>query len=155
VKKEDQDPGLYQVKGFVSELETSDEIKTFQINGLTVDYSDISNPLGIAEGVFVEVKGRLNTPDELWLTAEVVEVKNTQAAPDTVLSLEGIITQFTSQSDFEVNGQPVLTNSQTQFEEGEPAQLALNVRIEVDGTVNNDGVLVAKVVEIEDDDIED
>jgi len=151
VKKEDQDPGQYQVKGFVSGLDTIN--KTFSLNNLAVDYSGISNPPGIAEDVLVEVKGTLNAPNELTATAAVVE--NTQAAPGTVISLEGIVTQFTSQSDFEVNGQPVLTNSQTQFEEGEPAQIALNVRIEVDGTVNNDGVLVAKVVEIEDDDIED
>ena len=41
VKKEDQDPGVYSVKGIVSDLETSDEINTFNINGLTVDYSGL------------------------------------------------------------------------------------------------------------------
>ena len=148
VKKEDQDPEVYQVKGFVSGLNTDD--KTFSINSLTVDYSGISNPSGIAEGVFVEVKGTLNAPDEL--TATLVEVEDTQAAPGKELSLEGLVTQFTSQSDFEVNGQPVRTNSQTQ---GDLASIALNVKVEVKGTVNSNGILVAKEVEIEDTDIED
>jgi len=150
VKKEDQDPGQYQVKGFVSGLDTIN--KTFSLNNLAVDYSGISNPPGIAEGVLVEVKGTLNAPNEL--TATAVEVENTQAAPGKELDLEGIVTQFTSQSEFEVNGQPVLTNSQTQFE-GDPSSIALNVKVEVEGTVNSNGVLVAEEVEIEDDDIED
>ena len=91
-------------------------------------------------------------PDEL--TATKVEVEDTQAAPGKELSLEGIVTQFTSPSDFNVNGQPVLTNSQTQFE-GDPLSIALNVKVEVEGTVNSSGKLVAKKVEIEDTEIED
>ncbi|MBI5099062.1 MAG: hypothetical protein HZB30_07455 [Nitrospirae bacterium] len=150
VKKDDQDPGKYQVKGFVSGLVPG---QIFFINTLAVDYNDL-DPSGIADGVFVEVKGRLNTPDELWLTAEDIEVEDTQASPGKELSLEGIVTQFTSQNDFEVNGQTVLTNSQTQFE-GDPASIALNVKVEVEGTVNSKGVLVAKEVNIEDTDIED
>jgi hypothetical protein len=151
VKKDDQDPVIYQVKGFISGLDTFN--KTFSINNLAVDYSGlVINPLGIADGVFVEVRGTLNAPDEL--TATKVEVEVTQASPGKALSLEGIVTQFTSQENFTVNGQPVLTNSQTQFE-GDPLSIALNVKVEIEGTVNSSGKLVAKEVKIEDEDIED
>ncbi len=152
VEKENEEPEEFRVKGIVSGLNTSN--KSFFINSLTVNYSGISNPPGIAEGVLVEVNGTLNAPDELTLTATKVEVKDIQAAPGKELDLEGIVTQFTSQSDFEVNGQPVLTNSETEFD-GDPSSIALNVKIEVEGTVNSNGVLVAREVEIEDTDIED
>jgi hypothetical protein len=151
VKLEDLDPGQYQVKGIVSSLITSSP-KNFKINNLTVYYS--GNPLGIADGVLVKVIGTLYDPDADELIADEVEVEDTQASPGKELSLEGIVTQFTSQSNFEVNGQPVLTNDQTQFE-GDPALIDLNVKVEVKGTVNSSGKLVAKEVNIEDTDIED
>jgi hypothetical protein len=148
VKQDAQEPALYQVKGYVTGLNTLG--KTFSIKGLTVDYGNISTPPGIAEGVLVVVN--FNPPD--LLNATKVEVKDTQASPGKSLDLEGIVTQFTSQSDFEINGQRVWTNSQTQFD-GDPGLIALNVKIEVEGTVNGSGVLVAKEIEIEDTDIDD
>jgi hypothetical protein len=144
VKKEDGDPGEYQVKGFVSGLNTS--VKTFSMNTLTVNYS--GNILGIAEDVFVKVKGTSYDEFQNKLTAASVEVEDIQASPGKSLDLEGIVTKYTSQSDFEVNGQPVLTNAQTQFD-GDPGLIALDLKIEVEGTVNSSGVLVAKEVEIE------
>jgi hypothetical protein len=165
VKKEIQDPGEYQIKGFVSGLDTGD--KTFSINGLNVDYRDFfdkkGNPPGIAEGVLVKVIGTLNgntlTADE----KDGVEVEDTQASPGKELSLEGIVTEPTIpngfQMEFKVNGQPVLTNDQTQFKggdpEGDPTLIVENVKIEVEGTVNSGGKLVATEVNIEDTNIED
>lgn len=150
VKKEDQDPGVYSVKGIVSNLNGSS--KTFSINSLTIDYSGISSTPGIADGKLVEVKGTLNLP--LELSATKVEIQDTRATAGQELNLEGIVTRFTSQSDFDIDGQPVRTNSQTQFD-GAPASIALNVKVEVNGTVNSNGILVASEVEIEDLDIED
>lgn len=158
VKKEDQDPGEYQVKGFVSGLNTFNE--TFSIKGLTVDYSGLNEedyPVGIADEVLVEVKGTLSSPNQLM--ASKVEVEDTQASPGKELDLEGIVTEIISQNElqvkFVVNGQPVLINEQTQFEEGDMSLIALNVKVEVEGTVNSNGYLVAEEAEIEDTDIED
>jgi hypothetical protein len=157
VKKEDLDPGQYQVKGIVSSLDKSIP-KNFKINGLTVYYS--VDPPGIADGVLVKVIGTLNAPDELAATK--VEVEDTHASPGKKVSLEGIVTEIIlrvgSQVTFIVNGQPVLVNEQTLFEgEGNPDadSIVLNVKVEVEGTVNISGVLVATEVNIEDTNIED
>jgi hypothetical protein len=150
VEKEDQEPEHYQVKGIVSGLNTGN--RTFSINNLTINYNNISDPPGIANGASVNVEGILNAPDEL--TATEIHVEDAQGTRGHDLSLEGIVTKFTSLSDFEVNGQPVLTTGQTQFS-GDPASIALDVKVEVNGAVNSNGVLVAREVEIEDTDIED
>jgi len=159
VKKEDGDPGVYQVKGFASGLNTS--TKTFSINSLTVNYS--GNVLGIAEDVFVKVEGKPYDEIQNRLTATSVEVEDIQAAPGTRLSLEGIVTEIISrngsQMEFVVNGQPILTSNQTRFIEddtdADPALIVSDVEVEVKGTVNSSGKLVATEVEIEDTDIED
>lgn len=152
VTKEDQDPGVYSVKGMVSHIDKIS--KTFSIKKLTVDYS--GSPEGIANDKLVEVKGTLNSP--LELSASTVEIQHTQATSGQRLSLEGIVTDFTQpvglQMKFKVNGQPVLTNDQTHFD-GDSASINLNVQVEVKGTVDSNGVLVAIEVDIEDTDIED
>jgi len=160
VTKEDLDPGVYQVKGIVSNLDNTNP-KNFKINGLTVYYS--VNPPGIADGVLVRVRGTSYDEFQNKLTAASVEVEDTQASPGKSLDLEGIVTKIISRNgslmEFVVNGQPILTNDQTRFIEddqnADPALILLNVKVEVKGTVNSSGKLVATEVEIEDTDIED
>jgi len=62
--------------------------------------------------------------------------------------VEGSITRFTSTSDFAVSGLPVTTNAQTSFEGGTAADLALGVKVEVEGNLDDAGVLVAMKIEI-------
>jgi cytochrome c-type biogenesis protein CcmE len=150
VKKEDQDPREYSVKGIVSNLHKLS--RTFSINSLTVDYSGIYTPSAISDGSLVRVKGTLNLP--LVLSATEVEIQDTQATKGQYLSLEGIVTRFNSKRDFDIDGQPVRTDNQTHFD-GDPALLTLNIQVEVKGTVDSNGVLVAGDVEIEELDIED
>lgn len=149
VKKEESEE--YEVKGTV--LNHDPEGKTFTINNLTVDYSGVSDSPVIANGDLVDVEGLLNGMGDVLIANSIV-VEDTQETSGLKLELEGIVTQFTSLSDFEVNGQKVQTNGQTEFT-GDPDTIALDVRVEVKGTINDDGVLVASAVEIEDTDIED
>jgi hypothetical protein len=62
--------------------------------------------------------------------------------------VEGLITRFTSATDFAVSGLPVTTTSQTTYEAGSASSLALNVKLQVEGSLNDAGVLVATKVEI-------
>ena len=62
---------------------------------------------------------------------------------------EGLITRFASATDFDVAGEKVTTTASTVFKNGTAADLALNVRVEVRGTLDANKVLVADVVEIE------
>jgi len=63
------------------------------------------------------------------------------------VEMEGVVTEFTSPSDFEVGGIPVRTDDQTIYENGSPGEIALDVRLEVEGILDADGVLHASEIE--------
>ena len=63
------------------------------------------------------------------------------------VEIEGLITRFASATDFAVAGKPVTTNSSTRFENGSAADLALNVKVEAEGQIDANGVLVATKVQ--------
>ncbi len=146
-----------EVHGFVTNLSAS----SFQINGLTIDFSSavLDNFPGgaIANGDFVEAKG-LSFAAGGELIATRVELEAPGAGGIDLnniddLEVEGFITRFVSATDFDVSSLPVTTNAQTvfEFEDDTPAMaadLGLNVKVEVEGDVNSSGVLVADKVEI-------
>jgi len=143
--------GELEVTGIVEQLNAA--AKTFRIGGLTVDYSsaqldDLSGGAP-ANGMLVEAKG-MTLASGGALLATRVEGKNRgmNADDDDEVEVEGLVTRFVSATDFDVNGQPVTTSSATRFERGTAADLALNVRIEVEGRVVN-GVLQASKVQFE------
>ena len=67
------------------------------------------------------------------------------------VEIEGYVTRFRSIEDFHVAGQPVTTNAQTRFENGNAGDLAVGVRVEVEGFLNAESLLVAREVEFDDD----
>lgn len=125
---------------------------TFEINGLVVDFGSamlIDFPSGAPEnGQRVEAKGdALGGSGELLATR--VEFKGGDLGDDgDRAELEGFITRFVSATDFDVEGVPVMTDALTVFENGSSADLALNRKVEVEGSINAAGVLVATKVEI-------
>jgi hypothetical protein len=56
---------------------------------------------------------------------------------------EGSITRLISADTFEPSGQPVRLTPETVFEGGTAADLAVNVRVEVEGRFDTESVLVA------------
>jgi len=136
-----------ELKGTISGLNTT--AKTFAIGTLTVDYSAAALsdlPVGgIANGLFVEVSGSgVNytlgaTPT---FKADKVEsaLENPSGSEGSNLSLEGFVTGFTAGSNtFTVNGQAVNTGALSL------TGIANNVRVEVEGTLNNGVLMVAKI----------
>lgn len=125
----------------------------FDINALRVDFSaaQLDNfPSGAPEeGQRVEVKGSsFGAGGELLATR--VEFKGTGiggAAGDQV-EVEGFITRFVSPTDFDVAGVPVTTNGSTNFVNGAAADLALNTKVEVEGSIDAGGLVTATEVEI-------
>jgi hypothetical protein len=143
-------------KGAGGELELTGLVNnaagtTFEINGLVVDYSDamLSNfPGGAPEnGQRVEATGNsLGVNNELIATQ--VEFKGRELGDDgDEAEVEGFITGFTSASDFEVEGIRITTNAQTTFENGTGSDLGLNRKVEIEGGINANGVIVAESVE--------
>ena len=140
--------GEWEVTGVVSNLSGM----MFDIEGLTVDFSaailDNFPGTGPENGQPVEAKGMsLGANGELLATKVEYKGNVLGGAAGAYVELEGYITRFVSASDFDVSGLPVNASSAT-FEGGTSADLNLNLKVEVDGTINSNGVLVAEKVEI-------
>ena len=145
----EQPGGDFEVTGVVANV-TAD---TFEINGLVVDYSgamleDFPNGT-IENGQPVEAEGQsLGANGELVATR--VEYEGFEIGDDDIdqVEIEGFVTRFVSASDFDIEGVPVTTNAQTQFENGSSADIALDTKLEVEGAFNASGVLVADKIEL-------
>jgi len=140
--------GEMEITGFISGLDTA--ALTFMMGQLLVDYSaatltDFPNGV-LSNGDLIEAKGtQLGTNGELLATS--VEFEDDDPAEDAEVEIEGLITRFVSATDFDVSNLPVTTNGQTVFEGGTAADLALNVKIEAEGSIDAQGVLVAEKIE--------
>jgi len=141
----------FEVTGTVANLDAV--AKRFEIGALVVDYSAAQLddlPAGApANGLLVEVKGRSLDANNVLLATRVEGEQDDMDVDDgEEAEIEGLITRFVSPTDFDVNGQPVTTTADTRYENGTSADLALNVRVEVEGEVLN-GVLQADEIEFE------
>lgn len=157
VRLAEPDDDDYELKGFVSALDTAAE--TFMIGNQLVDYSaadmDDFPAGGIANGQLVEVefdRASYNANPTVIAADEVEYASRFGASAGDILELEGYINEFASANDFRINNQRVRTSSATRYEDGaSAAQLGPNVRLEVRGRLAADGVLDATHIEIEDD----
>lgn len=146
-------PDRLEVTGVVAQLDTA--ALTFRIGALVVDYSAAmleDFPAGEpANGDRVEVKGsQQGAAGEL--IAESVELKSGPISPadeDDEAEIEGLITRFVDATDFDVAGQPVTTDGDTRYENGDSGALAEDIRVEVEGVVTGAGTILAREIEFE------
>ena len=123
------------------------------IRGLTVDYSGATLddfPSGqVQDGDFVEVKGNsLGTSGELIATQVEFKSLVPNANAGDLFEVEGFITRFVSATDFDVSGIPVTTNGATTYEGGSEADLGLNIKVEVEGSIDANGLITASKIDI-------
>ncbi|HEY9148835.1 MAG TPA: DUF5666 domain-containing protein [Gammaproteobacteria bacterium] len=154
--------GEMELKGVVSGHDAG--AMQFTIGTLIVDYADaiyVSSELG--DGLYVEVKSDTapldNGDGSFTLAATKVEkeddgVKGISGDDGDEIEIEGVITSLDGMPDvFQLNGQSIVLESETEFEDGlDAAALAVGERVEVEGYFNAAGQLVADSVEAEDDD---
>jgi len=143
--------GELEITGVVSLLNPG--ASQFNINSLVVDFSSAmleDFPSGsISDGDLVEAKGTsIGNLNELIATRVEFKGPRLGGAQNDRLEIEGFITRFASETDFDVSGFPVVTNAQTLFEGGVAADLGLNVKVEAEGNLDSNGVLVATKVDI-------
>lgn len=135
----------FKLQGTVSALDTT--AKTFKIGTLTISFaSSVFKPanLTLVNGLVVRVR-LATTPATGTRTALRIRAVEAEVEDRDEFEIEGIITDFTSSAKFSVNGQPVDASGATV-----PAGLKKGDRVEVEGRLVN-GVLVAKKVELEDE----
>jgi hypothetical protein len=123
---------------------------TFQISGLTVDYSTASLIEGtLANGALVEVRGpRVFSGTTLHAKRVEVEVEGLEGETGEGGSLEGIITAGLVNNVFSLNGQPVVVTSSTTFRDGVKADLVVDTRVEAEGRFDSSGRIVAEKITI-------
>lgn len=141
---------VVEVKGTASGVDTV--AHRLRINEQQVDYSgaQLSNfPSGQpANGDLVEAHGSLDGGSVLIATR--LERRSASLAGTTSDSaeLEGLVTRFVSATDFDIAGQRVTTTTSTVYEGGTTASLALDANVEVEGTFDTEGRVVARRLEI-------
>lgn len=145
----------FEVQGIARDVDTG--LQQLMIGGLLVDYSFASMidgfPGGQPEtGDLVRIEGTAFGPaGELIADAIVLRTGDLSGNEDDAAEIEGFITAFSGVTDFEVGGIPVTTDGNTDFEHGNAADLGLNVRVEVEGRVGANGIVLAEEVEFKDD----
>jgi hypothetical protein len=135
----------HEVTGRVSSLDTV--LKRFKINALVVDYSSAVLPDGVPDnGDCAEAKGLTFTNGRLIATRVQPKLCGVESDTGDGGEIEGLLTAVRSPSDFDVAGQRVVTTTTTFFKNGTAANLVLNRKVEVEGTFNAAGTLVATKV---------
>jgi len=145
-----------ELKGIIASLNTSTE--TFTIGTLTIDYSAATVDLpahiiNLADGLFVEVKSTVGIVGG-ELVASEVELEDSDGDIDIdaeegeELEIEGVVTLGIGGSDlFELNGQVVNVDANTDYNGGVKADLIFGTEVQVHGVVDGSGELLADEIE--------
>ncbi len=144
---------LVQLSGEISNLNES--LHQFTLADTVINYAGASliNIYGyqLNNRMRVSVKGIKGSNNEIQ--AQQIYDLNYEVGSDIPhLELEGRITQFTSPTDFEVNGVRCTTNSQTEYEFAAASNLTVDASIEISGTKDSNGVLVADQIQFDNQD---
>jgi len=146
--------GSHEIEGVVDSIDT--DLFSFSVQGiqvLTNEQTDFEDALGnyVNQGDFfstlevnAEVEVEVTFDGNDWLALDV-EVDD--EAKDKEIKLLGTIDTFTSVINFTVNSHQVTTNLKTEFENGNASNLSKGALIEVEGTINDKGELVAEEIE--------
>ena len=138
-----------EVKGVAGQVDTT--TRRLRVNELQVDYSaaQVSGFTGgqPANGDLVEANGVLNGSGVLVATRLERRSSSLSGTTSDKAELEGLVTRFASAADFDVAGQRVTTTASTQYDGGTAASIAIDAALEVNGTFDASGRIVAQKIE--------
>jgi len=149
----DQIPGeegnpFYEINGRISNLNINEN--TFEVNEFVIDYRNIVSLEEVENGLAVEILGTGANANNEFLATKVRQLPRELAAFDVRVELEGFITVYRSIEDFEIDGTLINTDENTIYVGGsaslldENRSLILRQKLEVEGIINSNGVLVAE-----------
>jgi hypothetical protein len=131
-----------QLIGTIAGLDSANML--FSVNRLTVDHRHatlIDLPMGMpANGMLVIVRGSLT--NGILVVDDIASIVNVVATPGERGHLSGIVTRFVSPTDFDLNGFPVTTNTNTAYVDGVAGDLQANAQITIDGEILSGGNIV-------------
>jgi hypothetical protein len=135
------------VTGFSVNLDI--DLKTFEVNDLTVDYSLILSgdlPQGFADGLLVEVEGTLNAAGGEMLATSIELGDAIGEGNSDQIEVLGFVTDIVSAFEFTIGNQVVQFDANTLFVDGTPADILLGAKLEAEGRLA-DGILFADEIE--------
>lgn len=134
-------PAAYKVRGPVQALDST--ARTFRIGAAQFSY-DGAQPL-LAEGAWLRVQAQTQAVAGRWPVSRIDA--GVRPLPDLDrVKLRGTISRYQSDSDFDINGQPVDARNASFI--GRPGDLTLGKTVVVDGRTAG-GVLVASKVRLD------
>ncbi len=141
-------PGLvYEVKGFIQSLDTIQF--TFLINGLLVGYADPDVILPnepLEDGLLVEAEGVVDHTG-VRMFAQSISIEDDIGAENAdEVEVTGFVTAVVSTDEFTVGTQYVVVEAGAVFVDGARADIALGVKLEAEGNLE-DGILYAEEIE--------
>lgn len=137
-------PSTYKLHGLVSNLTAS----TFRIGGATIAFS--TAPAGLANGAEMNVRlEKSRDGSGRWVLKSGENAQAPVPKDGTEVESEGVVTTYTSLSNFIVNGLKIDASSARIEPAG--AVLAVGTRVEAEGTMSG-GLLVASKVEVKQSD---
>jgi len=143
------DSSIVELKGKIAGLEPG--LGTFNINGVNVDTFSVPAILDslpgdeLVEGTLVEVKGTCGDINCSPINATRVEGQTPGFDDNENVEVEGVITRYVSDSDFDIDGFPVDAAGAKKVPS--TLTLGLNKEIEVEGTVVNGRLIATEVKE--------
>jgi hypothetical protein len=140
----------FEISGAVKDLNEID--KTFKIDDILISFTqDVLDDIpgdALNNGMLVEVESQVGIVDGVLIASRIEPEE--AILPGTAglrVEMEGVINAFTSATDFKVNGIPVRTDMNTTYEHGFGTDLALGAKVEVEGVLEESGVLRAFEIE--------
>jgi hypothetical protein len=145
--------GPLRLRGVVTNLDLGG--LTFSINGFSVDYGSAAIvedfPNGQpSNGDEVSVIGASIDPSGALVADELRRFEFASGSSGEEAEVEGLITRFVSEFDFDVDGVAVTTSGATEYEGGTAADLALNVKVQAEGLFAAGGTIDADKIEVKD-----
>lgn len=137
-----------QLIGEVANLDLASLV--FRINGLTVDYSSallIDLPGGApADGMDVNIIGSMS--GGLFVAERLATAPGLTGNNGLRVQTAGMITRYSSTTDFDINGTAAAVNTATEFLNGDASDLGLNTELVIDGNLASNGRIIADRVTI-------
>jgi hypothetical protein len=136
----------YKIRGTITALDMA--AKTLSIGATAVDFSTAAHvPTDLAVGKLVAIRLATTPVDGVWTATAISDDQRLMHDHDQA-HLRGVISAFTSVTQFSVDGNPV-DASGAAFPDGQ-AGIVLGATVKVEGRLV-DGVVVARVVGVEDE----
>ena len=138
-----------RVKGEVADLDIGEQ--QFRIGTQLCNYAAAMMELGgadLANGMYVQVTSTVMMQNNRMM-ADAVQARERNrdryrlCAGECLYELIGYVTAFETPDNFEVDGQAVMATQDTVYVNGTAETLAIDVKVSIDGTIDDAGVLVA------------